>query len=709
MKLDPKVQRIIDWRESFATLPDSHFFSLVRMYLGEIKTPYNKQKLIEQLGAFIRKEENKKNLIAFLNEEDIIIINAVNFITDATQDKLASFFSGTYSYATLYEKILNLEERLILYRHEDKASDKTLISLNPLLEETLAPYISFNKILPKTVFSEEYESIPFTINPQFIASFISFALSHHDMCKGDGAFKKRALTELEQIYSNSETNEEIENRIQHLCSAFCNLNLFHFDDDGISVDKKRVELFASLSSLTQYVYLSVASCGHFSRSSLQLNAQLLLNLLSAIPKDGFTKTGLVRLAFLLKEKTGILENDFSSNDRFAQILENNLSEREVSNSSGLNDGGVFECLVDSCITFGILFTAGVDENGDDVFAVSPLISKNKSSLESQKVLSIDAGFSITIMPGLSLAELLPLTYFMDCVRYDTAAVFEINKRSVMRAFDSSCTPKEIFSLLEKYSAYELSQNLKFSIEEWYHSYSSGTLYKGYVLKVSEDKCVLVEKNPVLSPYIKLNLAPGIYLLDFANDEDAKNLIQKSGLDFIGNIKTVQPEKTIVGLPELTLNNFSVKEQTSEKEQALLSSEEERQKIISSLSEQLKEMNLSAEQEEGLEERIENRIILNPEQLRGTSVRFEKLEATGMDYNGKLHVIDSAMSNDCMIEIECEGNKAPLVGTPVSLDKQESSATVKVRLEPDHTVKEISVGTATRIKKLRGQIKHSMTK
>ena len=81
----------------------------------------------------------------------------------------------------------------------------------------------------------------------------------------------------------------------------------------------------------------------------------------------------------------------------------------------------------------------------------------------------------------------------------------------------------------------------------------------------------------------------------------------------------------------------------------------------------------------------------------------------MDYNGKLHVIDSAMSNDCMIEIECEGNKAPLVGTPVSLDKQESSATVKVRLEPDHTVKEISVGTATRIKKLRGQIKHSMTK
>ena len=52
MTVDPKVQRIIDWRESFATLPDNHFFELIRMYLGEIKTPYNKQKFLQYLKIY---------------------------------------------------------------------------------------------------------------------------------------------------------------------------------------------------------------------------------------------------------------------------------------------------------------------------------------------------------------------------------------------------------------------------------------------------------------------------------------------------------------------------------------------------------------------------------------------------------------------------------------------------------------------------------
>src|SRR5574344_2548146 len=101
MTLDPKVQRIIDWRESFATLPDNHFFELIRMYLGEVKTPYNKQKLIEELGSFIRKDDNKQNLINLLNETDLEIIGAVKYIQKATQEKLASFFKGTFSYAGL--------------------------------------------------------------------------------------------------------------------------------------------------------------------------------------------------------------------------------------------------------------------------------------------------------------------------------------------------------------------------------------------------------------------------------------------------------------------------------------------------------------------------------------------------------------------------------------------------------------------------------
>ena len=61
--------------------------------------------------------------------------------------------------------------------------------------------------------------------------------------------------------------------------------------------------------------------------------------------------------------------------------------------------------------------------------------------------------------------------------------------------------------------------------------------------------------------------------------------------------------------------------------------------------------MADEQKEGLSDRIDRRIVINAEQLRPTSVRFEKLEATGMDFSGKLHVIDSSIESDSMIEFK----------------------------------------------------------
>ena len=56
MKNDKKVERVIRWRESLSTMNDEQFFDIIRTYLGEIHTPYNKDKLIESLSEIFRKE-----------------------------------------------------------------------------------------------------------------------------------------------------------------------------------------------------------------------------------------------------------------------------------------------------------------------------------------------------------------------------------------------------------------------------------------------------------------------------------------------------------------------------------------------------------------------------------------------------------------------------------------------------------------------------
>ena len=174
MEVDSRTQRIINWRESFALLPDNHFFEIIRMYLGEIKTPFNKQKLIEELGAFIRKEETRKILISLLSETDLQLICAVKFISNATEEKLALFFEHTFTFAQLYERLLNLEERLIIYRHVDKSSGKISVSLNPHLEEDFKNLADRKVLLANPTMAELSDDIKSSLSPELIASFVSF-------------------------------------------------------------------------------------------------------------------------------------------------------------------------------------------------------------------------------------------------------------------------------------------------------------------------------------------------------------------------------------------------------------------------------------------------------------------------------------------------------------------------------------------------------
>ncbi|MDR1786106.1 MAG: helicase, partial [Spirochaetaceae bacterium] len=110
-----RVQKIIKWREVITALPDQIFYDLVRMHLGEIKTPYSKQKLIEDLGIFLQKDEHKETILALLSPFDESILAAVTHIPSCTGETLAAFFADM-PYSVLNDEILNLEERLLLYR-----------------------------------------------------------------------------------------------------------------------------------------------------------------------------------------------------------------------------------------------------------------------------------------------------------------------------------------------------------------------------------------------------------------------------------------------------------------------------------------------------------------------------------------------------------------------------------------------------------------
>ncbi len=728
--IDPKVQRIIDWRESFITLPDNHFFELIRMYLGEIHSPFNKQKLVEQLGTFLRKEENRKTIVSLLSDRDILILAAVHYIPDATTEKLSDFFSGTINFAKLYERLLNLEERLLIYRHGDKDSRRTIISLNPMLEDDILPLLSKKILLPLPVLESRNGRQPSILSPEKIAAFVNYIGMNPGLCKADGSLKKRDVEHLEEIFGKG-----TERFFQELITAFVNLSLVKENSGGYEIDRQRLRAFASLEPDLQYAYLCVASSGRFGLSGLASQAKLLLETADSLPATGFAKTCVLRSAFMIFVKS---EQDASEGGgdlrlgggRFNSILATASStDGSAESVTAPSPCSVLDRLISCAVDFGILEEYGNDENGETVYVKGGAISRRSSNGgagDIKKVLNIDAGFNVTVFPGLALSELLPLMQFMDLKRFDTAAVFEITRKSIMRGFDSGLKAEDICSLIGKYSVYKLPENLEVSIEDWSNSYFSASLYRGYVLKVDEKSSVLVENNPVIAGKISKKIADGTFLLNVSSDEEAENLVKQSGLDFIGSIQTAKEDISGQVFPVFTVNrmagsallgggtaqlrgsSLATGDQEGGETYGALTTDEERKAHFDYLRGLLDKMAITPEQREGLLLRINRKIILTPQQLNADSVKLEQIEANGMDYQGKVHVAESAISQNMMLELEYDDKNEKdgvvmIVGTPVSVEKNSLDSVVHLVVEPEHQEKTFSLGHARNVKRIRGSV------
>lgn len=719
MNIDPKVQRIIDWRESFVTLPDNHFFELIRMYLGEIHSPFNKQKLVEQLGAFLRKEENRKKIISLLSETDILILSAIYYIPNATNDKLSSFFSGTMNFASLYERLLNLEERLLIYRHADKTSRQTILSINPTLEDVLLPLLSKRILLPQPVLEKTSQKESWTITPEKIAGFINYISYNPGLCRSDGSIKKRDIEKLESIFGPGRKSF-----FQYLTNSLINLSLVKECSQGFETDPQRLNAFCQLEEKIQYAYLCVSSSSALSLSSLVKQGKLLLQTILSIPPTGFTYSGIARLYFLIKENEPQIS---ASRGRFSSILENaskNQDEDSTLQNSVSQDSSDIQKYFDCALEFGLIKEYGFDEKGEPVY-VSGIFShsNSKESASSKKALNIDSAFSAAVFPGLPLSDLIELSAFMEIIKFDTAATFEISRKSVMKAFDSGYNASKIMSLLEEHSLYGVPENLKTSIDDWAKSYSSATIYKGYILKVDEENTVRVQNNPVISRYIYETLSPGIFLLNASSDEEAESIIKESGLDYIGKIHFPRKETASAVFPEFSLEKKSASalfgsptvtplgavpgsldEEVSTS--ASPATEEERKAHFDSMRSLLEKMNITSEQKEGLLLRINRKIILTPGQLNADSVKLEQIEANGMDYQGKIHVAESAITQNMMLELEyddAKGGTVLIVGTPVSVEKSPEESFVNLIVEPEHEQKPFSLSLAKNVKRIRGNV------
>ena len=695
---NPQVQKIIEWRETLSGMENQQFFSLIHLYLGEVKTPYNKQNLIEQLSSFIRKEENQNLIFNLLSENDILILNAIYFIQNCSQEKLSTFFSGTFSFAFLYETLINLEERLLIYKKIDSDNKTHCYKINPIIEKKLLSVLKLSALLPNPQVEDFQTKINnknnFQITPLLLGAVYSLVNSNPDLCKIDGTFKKKIQNNFSNIFSSISDSSFI---IQ-IINACKNLSLFTQTENSLEINKSKWNSFSKLSFREQYIYLTISNNSKLTQSDLQKKAILLCAILDNIGTDGFTKKILYRCAYLINEKLSEENFSYSSTSRLSFILNNEK------NSTNTNFSNEIFSIIDNAINFGILVHTSNDIYDDPIYTISNNFIFEQEQINQKGLLNIDAGFSATILPGVNLNSILEIIEFMELSRFDTILQMEITKKSCIKSFDAKENPKSICEKLNKFSSHEIPQHLIVSIEDWHENYLSAQIYFGYVLTVTESKQVLIENNPEISSHIKQILAPGVYLLDFISKEQVQASIEKSQLDFIGNIKNISTE--VSGLPFQKINfkkDLFDKSQIEENPNSQIKDEH-----LTELKNHLETMDLTKEQYEDLLNRINRKIIISKVQLRKETVKVEKTEAFGMDFSGKIHVIENAISSRNLIEITYESSNSPegkniIIGSPLFLTREVSDTFIDVILEPEKTQKTLSLASAISVKKLRGAI------
>ena len=91
-------------------------------------------------------------------------------------------------------------------------------------------------------------------------------------------------------------------------------------------------------------------------------------------------------------------------------------------------------------------------------------------------------------------------------------------------------------------------------------------------------------------------------------------------------------------------------------------------------------------------------------LSVTSVRTEIMEVDGMDYAGKIHMIDAAVKNQDLLELKLPNANGSdyftIIGLPLNLSKQTSDAVVQIKVQPLNQIENFIVSRISHLRRLK---------
>jgi hypothetical protein len=656
------------WKSAVMTLPDSSFFELHRSIFGNIKTPFNKQRLMADLAALLSREEIQKTIFSYIDEGDARIIAAVALLGEPLPGELESFFAGELSYTALHDILLNLEERFILYRFREEGQSR--LALNPVLEPVLAPFAADISLLFPSALPGPQEAAPLgpgraVPDDRLLGGILAFVSEEGLLFKSEGGLRKKILEAGALVFPGFD--------LEALTGGLRLLGLLRPEGEGLSPDHRRLAALAELSPRERMEYWAAgiycflyeegggaAAAEHLLRGRVRSLAALIHRILGLVKPDRWYPLGTLK--------------------RYGDMLER---QGRRARSEGAGGGLRFDRLAGIMETLGLLVSpapeywrAGFSGGG----AAEPGGAAEAGGAGLPPALAMDSPSSCILYPGIAFTDILRLASFLTIREAGVVVRFEITRESAVRGFDRGLDAEGMIALLERLSQNRIDGTLAWSLRDWEKRCGEVNLRRGIVLTLAEDRRYLAEAEPVAG-LIRETLAPGVYLLSGTGTEDAEAALRKAGVDIISRRAGDLPPEGRPGnsLPQGAAGVFpsleSAEPLPADPGAAPAAAGPAPAAGGEALKERfrgvLKKMTLSKEERDELASRIDRRLVLNDSQLEGASIRYEKLEARLMDYVGKAAIAKQAIASKSLVEITWPHPRKGAVqatGIPAALEK-----------------------------------------
>jgi hypothetical protein len=644
------------WKSSMITLPDARFFDLVRSILGNIQSPFNKQRLLDELSAFLSDKDIQKTISAYIDGDDHKVIAAIAALNEPCRGGLTAFFSGEYTYTELDALLINLEERLIVYTV--KEGGKNRLSLNPLLKKILTPFASDGAVLFPYTYCTAGMGV---FDDVFLAAFLTFIAPEKLVLKNDGTLRKNLLQKIQKIFPPG--TDVFAAALRHIGL----LTEVQFNYDG-----QKLREFAALTELERFAYcaagfyisLTGEGCAPPPQKKIIRRtasaATALFNLL-----DGdkcYTVSTLKRIiTMILAAADGVETADeplkpdllFEALEKTGLLLKSRCGYSKRVMSRGCNDG---------------------------------VISSNKAVIEFNSV------YSFILLPEIPFKDAAALAAFCEVVKAKTSVQFSITKESAARGFNNGADSGLMFELLTEFSAGRIDSSLKDTLDEWQKRHSEVVVMEGITIVLSPARRYIAQTEPLL-PHIVFSPSPGVYLLDITEKDEAAAVLKKSGIDIISEPRTMTKhtfQKKQLHFFDSTASKTAA---LSGKFEGKISAPSAQENVYPRVEKQKKYfrtaldgLKLPQMEREELAARIERRLIISRRQLNGAFIRYEKREAHGLDYAGKLVLVKQAMTSNETLEVIVEDlNRSEMCmrGAPLALEKTGDELALSLKLPEAH--------------------------